>query len=143
MEHTTDNTTVDIEAGESDRFGILDSEISRRSPLVGGLAAVSISLTHPKFHEHEEASAVGRTIKFGYVAPETGPLSAFGAVNAFVIQALKSPPKNGVVLGGVRHPIEVIVKDSQSTDATAAAAANDRIKNDKSDVSSRAAFGTF
>ena len=114
---------AEVEASESDQGskGVLDSGLSRRSVLMGGLAAVSIPLTHSfSLKREEEIKKVGRTIKFGYVSPETGPLAAFGAADAFVIGNLKTLLGKGVIIDGVRHPIEVIVKDSQSTDATAA-----------------------
>jgi branched-chain amino acid transport system substrate-binding protein len=80
------------------------------------------------------AAKIGKTIKFGYVSPETGPLAAFGAADSFVIKALKPLLAKGVTVKGVTYPIEVIVRDSQSTDATAASVAQDLIKNDKVDV---------
>jgi branched-chain amino acid transport system substrate-binding protein len=108
--------------------------ISRRT-LLTGLAALSIPVSASLSSHHlEPMLKKGRTIKFGYVSPETGPLAAFGAADAFVINALKPILAKGIAIGGVHHPIEVIVKDSQSTDATAAAVANDLIKNNKVDI---------
>lgn len=60
-----------------------------------------------------------RTIKVGYVSPETGPLAAFGAADRFVINALHP------VL--TAHGIELEVRDSQSDPNRAAAVANDLI----------------
>jgi branched-chain amino acid transport system substrate-binding protein len=114
---------------------VRDGAISRRSMLMGSLAAMSVPLTHHLSLETlPELKKAGRTIKFGYVSPETGPLAAFGAADSFVIGNLKTLLRKGVIINGVRHPIEVLVKDSQSTDATAAAVANELIKSDKVDV---------
>jgi branched-chain amino acid transport system substrate-binding protein len=125
---TSENLEADHEAA-----GIQQVPISRRA-LLTGLAALSIPLADTRSLHLEPSVKKGRTIKFGYVSPETGPLAAFGAADAFVINALKPILAKGIVIGGVHHPIEVIVKDSQSTDATAAAVANDLIKNNKVDI---------
>jgi branched-chain amino acid transport system substrate-binding protein len=115
--------------------GLNRAPISRRT-LLTGLAAISVPLGGALASRRVEPlmRKKGRTIKFGYVSPETGPLAAFGAADSFVIGALKTILARGVLIDGVIHPIEVIVKDSQSTDATAAAVANDLIKNDKVDI---------
>ena len=135
MDMQQDETELEGSQSDQETRGVLDSGLSRRSVLMGGLAAVSIPLTHSfSLKREEEMKKVGRTIKFGYVSPETGPLAAFGAADAFVIGNLKTLLGKGVIINGVRHPIEVIVKDSQSTDATAASVADDLIKSDKIDV---------
>jgi branched-chain amino acid transport system substrate-binding protein len=135
MDMQQDKTELEGSQSDQETRGVLDSGLSRRSVLMGGLAAVSIPLTHSfSLKREEEMKKVGRTIKFGYVSPETGPLAAFGAADAFVIGNLKTLLGKGVIINGVRHPIEVIVKDSQSTDATAASVADDLIKSDKIDV---------
>lgn len=62
-----------------------------------------------------------RTIKVGYVSPETGPLAAFGAADRFVINSLQP-------LLAARG-IELAVRDSQSDPNRAASVANDLINN--------------
>ncbi|MFZ1063303.1 MAG: ABC transporter substrate-binding protein [Acidimicrobiales bacterium] len=114
-----------------------EREWSRRSLLQGGLAGLAaVGLSSAVDLEQAGANVIarGKTIKFGYVSPETGPLAPFGAADAFVISALKSLLAQGITIKGVNYPIEVIVKDSQSTDATAASVAEDLIKNDKVDI---------
>jgi branched-chain amino acid transport system substrate-binding protein len=114
-----------------------DREWSRRSLIQGGLAGVAaVGLSGIVDLEQAGAAATkkGKTIKFGYVSPETGPLAPFGAADAFVIAALKPLLAKGITIKGVNYPIEIIVKDSQSTDATAASVAADLIKNDKVDI---------
>jgi len=122
---------------ENNERSTSEREWSRRSLLQGGLAglaAVGLSGTLDLNQAGAAALAKGKTIKFGYVSPETGPLAPFGAADAFVISALKSLLAKGVTIKGVNYPIEIIVKDSQSTDATAATVAEDLIKNDKVDI---------
>ncbi|MGD1014747.1 MAG: ABC transporter substrate-binding protein [Acidimicrobiales bacterium] len=122
---------------ENNELSTPEREWSRRSLLQGGLAGLgAIGVGGAVELDQAGAAAVkrGKTIKFGYVSPETGPLAPFGAADAFVISALKSLLAKGVTIKGVNYPIEIIVKDSQSTDATAASVAEDLIKNDKVDV---------
>jgi branched-chain amino acid transport system substrate-binding protein len=134
MDNKISETTSDHSSADQESSGLERVPISRRT-LLTGMAALSIPLAGSMSTERlEPMLKKGRTIKFGYVSPETGPLAAFGAADSFVINALKPILAKGIVVRGVHHPIEVIVKDSQSTDATAAAVANDLIKNNKVDV---------
>ncbi|RFO96716.1 ABC transporter substrate-binding protein [Rhodoferax lacus] len=64
--------------------------------------------------------ATGRKIKIGYVTPQTGPLAGFGEVDNFVLQGINAAFKNGITVAGVNHPVEIIVKDSQSNPNRAA-----------------------
>jgi branched-chain amino acid transport system substrate-binding protein len=76
------------------------------------------------------SSSAGSTIKIGYVSPETGPLADFGQADAFVLSAMRSYfGKHGITVAGQKHPVEIIVKDSQSTDSEASTVANDLILN--------------
>ena len=76
----------------------------------------------------------GRTLRIGFVSPQTGPLAAFGEANRWTIESLKSKLAEGVVVNGMRHPIEVILKDSQSSPNRAAEVTNDLILKDKVDL---------
>jgi branched-chain amino acid transport system substrate-binding protein len=127
--------TSDDDSAAEQGTGLAHTPITRRS-LLTGLAAMTVPVGGALATRGVDPfmKKKGRTIKFGYVSPETGPLAAFGAADAFVIGALKTILARGVEIDGVIHPIEVIVKDSQSTDATAAAVADDLIKNDKVDI---------
>jgi branched-chain amino acid transport system substrate-binding protein len=62
----------------------------------------------------------GRKIKIGYVTPQTGPLAGFGEVDNFVLQGINAAFKSGITIAGVNHPVEIIVKDSQSNPNRAA-----------------------
>lgn len=62
----------------------------------------------------------GRKIKIGYVTPQTGPLAGFGEVDQFVLSGINSALKNGITIAGKIHPVEIIVKDSQSNPNRAA-----------------------
>jgi len=75
-----------------------------------------------------------RTIKLGFVSPQTGPLAAFGEADTFVIGQMREFFKNGLDVGGTKYPVEILVKDSQSNPNKAGEAAGDLILKDKIDL---------
>jgi branched-chain amino acid transport system substrate-binding protein len=75
-----------------------------------------------------------RKIKIGYVSPQTGPLAAFGEADKFVLANAMVALKAGIQVGGSVHPVEIIVKDSQSNPNRAAEVAGDLILKDKIDL---------
>ena len=75
-----------------------------------------------------------RKIKIGYVSPQTGPLAPFGEADKFVIEGVRQALKNGIAIGGKSHPVEIIVKDSQSNPNRAGEVAADLILKDKIDL---------
>ena len=77
----------------------------------------------------------GRAIKVGFVSPLTGPLAAFGETDQWLVEQWKAAVKDGVMCGdGLVHPIEIIIKDSQSDSNRAATVAGDLVTNDGIDV---------
>lgn len=71
------------------------------------------------------------TVKIGYVSPQTGPLAPFGEADKWVIEQMKSAFKDGIVIGGKKHAVQIILKDSQSNPNRAGEVANDLILKDK------------
>jgi branched-chain amino acid transport system substrate-binding protein len=53
-------------------------------------------------------------VKLGFVTPQSGPLFTFGDADGFVIDAVRQRFKDGLELGGRAHPLQILVKDSQS-----------------------------
>jgi branched-chain amino acid transport system substrate-binding protein len=90
--------------------GVLHS-ISRRRVLqgaaAGGLAAVAPALFRPAF-------AVPETVKIGLVGPRTGSLALFYQEMGWTIDAVKKFTGNEITINGTKHPLEIVVKDSQS-----------------------------
>ena len=78
--------------------------------------------------------AQARSIKLGYVSPQTGPLAAFAEADNFIIADFKEATKAGIKLGNATVPVEVVVKDSQSNPNRAAQVAKDLIVQDKIDL---------
>lgn len=71
------------------------------------------------------------TVKIGYVSPQTGALASFGETDKWVIEQMKTAFKDGIVIGGKKHSVQIILKDSQSNPNRAGEVANDLILKDK------------
>jgi branched-chain amino acid transport system substrate-binding protein len=78
--------------------------------------------------------AQGRAIKLGYVSPQTGPLAGFGEADAFILGGVRAALKDGLTIGGTAHPVEILVKDSQSDPNRAATVAGDLITGSEVDL---------
>ena len=74
------------------------------------------------------------TLKIGYVSPQTGPLAPFGEADKFVIGGVQALLKDGIVIGGRKHPAQVVVRDSQSNPNRAGEVAADLILKEKVDI---------
>ena len=70
-------------------------------------------------------------VKIGYVSPQTGPLAPFGEADRWVIEQMKAAFKDGLGVGGKKHEVQIILKDSQSNPNRAGEVANDLILKDK------------
>jgi len=70
-------------------------------------------------------------VKIGYVSPQTGPLAPFGEADKWVIEQMKAAFKDGIVIGGKKHDVQIVLKDSQSNPNRAGEVANDLILKDK------------
>src|SRR5215475_10504567 len=80
------------------------------------------------------AVAQAKTIKLGYVSPQTGPLAAFAEADNFIIANLKEATKGGIKIGNATYTVDVVVKDSQSNPNRAAEVAKELIVRDKIDL---------
>ncbi|MEY4415588.1 MAG: hypothetical protein RIQ53_2881 [Pseudomonadota bacterium] len=104
--------------------------LSRRALIKAAPAALATpALLHaPWVH------AAGPTVRIGYVSPQTGPLAAFAEPDKFTIEQFRKATAGGILIGGTRHTVELIVKDSQSNPNKAGSAAADLILRDKVDL---------
>jgi branched-chain amino acid transport system substrate-binding protein len=74
-----------------------------------------------------------RTLKVGYVSPQTGPLAGFGETDTFVLGgARKAVPS--LSIRGQSFPVDIVVRDSQSDPNRAAEVASRLILSDKVDL---------
>lgn len=103
--------------------------ITRRRALQG-LAATSLgTLAAPAVIGR--AFAAGSPIKLGFVSPETGPIAAFGSADEFILAGIRKTIGDGITINGVTHPIEILVRDSQSNPTRASEVAAELITKDK------------
>jgi branched-chain amino acid transport system substrate-binding protein len=75
-----------------------------------------------------------RAIRLGYVSPQSGPLVSFGEADAFVLGDVRARLRDGLSLGRRSHPVEILVKDSQSDPERAATVANDLLRRERIDL---------
>lgn len=75
-----------------------------------------------------------KSIKIGYVSPQTGPLAAFGEADQFIIDQMSRLLGEGIDIGGKKTSVTVIQKDSQSNPNRAGEVANELILQDKVDL---------
>src|SRR5215468_5794990 len=80
------------------------------------------------------AIAQAKTIKLGYVSPQTGPLAAFAEADNFIIANFKEATKEGLRVGNATYRVDVVVRDSQSNPNRAAEVAKELIVRDKIDL---------
>ncbi len=126
---------------------ITDKTVTRRDFLkVAGVAGAALGVagsgsvlaacgSSSSSSSASSSAGTGRTIKVGFVSPLTGPLAAFGEADQFCVEQWNAAVKGGIKCGdGQTHPIQIIVKDSQSDTNRAAQVAGDLITNDGVDV---------
>ena len=70
-------------------------------------------------------------IRLGYVSPQSGPLFAFGEADAFVVADVRRALAGGLKVGGRTHPVEILVRDSQSSPERAGDLARELITRDQ------------
>ncbi|WP_007518656.1 ABC transporter substrate-binding protein [Pseudofrankia saprophytica] len=77
-----------------------------------------------------------RPVRIGLVTPQSGALSSFADADLFVTDVLKNffTSNGGLSVGGTTHPVEIYIRDSQSTFARAAKAASQLISDDQVDI---------
>jgi branched-chain amino acid transport system substrate-binding protein len=102
--------------------------ISRRRVLNGAAAGVAAAATVGFWRP---AFAVPETVKIGLVGPRTGALALFYEEMGWAIDAVKKFIGNSITINGTKHPLEIVVKDSQSNPNRASEVAQELILNDK------------
>lgn len=80
------------------------------------------------------SSKKGKAFKIGYVSPQTGPLAIFAEPDKFTLAQVKEATKDGIMINGTSHPIEIIYKDSQSNSNRASEVASQLILDDEVDL---------
>src|SRR5262249_14650952 len=95
------------------------SGATRRSLLkaagLGGAAVGSGALASCSSGLKGSGTSTTETLKIGYVSPQTGPLASFAAADNYIISEVRKALSGGITAGGKKRNIEIVVKDSQST----------------------------
>jgi branched-chain amino acid transport system substrate-binding protein len=120
---------MDIQAACSKEISQSSKRISRRQFVQTSAGVVAAGSLIGK-----RAFAAPRPLKIGYISPETGPLAPFGEADAFIIDAIRKEIKGGIQAGGTTRPIEILVRDSQSSPNRCAEVTASLIKSDKVDL---------
>jgi branched-chain amino acid transport system substrate-binding protein len=106
--------------------------LSRRQVLkaaaAGGIAGASMPAVF------SPAIAVPETVKIGLVGPKTGPLALFYQEMSWAIDQAKKATGNSITVNGAKHPLEIVVKDSQSNPNRASEVAQELILQDKVNI---------
>src|SRR5208282_6191680 len=108
-----------------------DSLFNRRTFLKVSAATGAALVAGPVF---APAASAAKSIKLGYVSPQTGPLAAFAEADKFIISNFQNAVKGGLKVGNANYAVEVVVKDSQSNPNRAAEVAKELIVSDKIDL---------
>jgi branched-chain amino acid transport system substrate-binding protein len=88
--------------------------------MAGLLAAGSLFSRSP-------LAATRREFRIGFVSPRTGPLSIFAEPDMFVIEQVRRTLGDGIAIDGVKYPVEILYRDSESDPLKAAAQAQELI----------------
>ena len=103
------------------------TDVTRRRVVQGLSAAVAA----PAYIGRAYAA---KTIKLGFISPETGPIAAFGSADSFIVDEIRKTIGGGLDIGGKKIPVEILVRDSQSNPSRAAELAAELITKDKVDL---------
>jgi branched-chain amino acid transport system substrate-binding protein len=104
--------------------------LGRRRFVAGTAAAATLAALGPT----RPVRAANKSIKIGFVSPQTGPLAAFGEADAFTVQRVSALLAGGVATGAGKRPVEILLKDSQSSANRAAEVAASLIEKDNIDL---------
>jgi branched-chain amino acid transport system substrate-binding protein len=102
--------------------------IDRRKLMQSGVAALAAtSLVRP-------ALAAARTVKIGLVVPQTGPLAIFSEQVPWIVDQVMKATGGQVTIAGATHPLQIVLRDSQSNPNRAAEVAKNLILQEKVDI---------
>jgi branched-chain amino acid transport system substrate-binding protein len=125
--------SVVTESGEPVETAEASVDSAGRRKALQTIAATGLVAAAPAFLARQ-ARAAGRTIKIGFVSPETGPIAAFGEADDFVLAGVRKAIASGIIINGTQHPVTIIKKDSQSNPNRAAEVTTELINSDKVDL---------
>jgi branched-chain amino acid transport system substrate-binding protein len=78
------------------------------------LAGGAVGLAAAGCARPEVAASNDPVVRFGYVSPQSGTLAAFGEADNYVLGRMRAHFERGLAIGGRRHRVEILTRDSQS-----------------------------
>ncbi|MDT3438498.1 MULTISPECIES: ABC transporter substrate-binding protein [unclassified Pseudofrankia] len=123
-------------AASGQGFRFVDRRALLRLAGTAALAAPAGGLLAACSGSGSSTSSKIRPVRIGLVTPQSGALSSFADADLFVTDVLKDFFANngGLSVGSTTHPVEIYIRDSQSTFARAAKAASQLISDDQVDI---------
>jgi branched-chain amino acid transport system substrate-binding protein len=110
-----------------------DRRVDRRT-LLRRAGAASLALGLAPYVATTRAYAASRTIKIGWVSPLTGPLASFGEANKYTVNEMQKLFGKGLRVGKNTYPVEILLRDSQSSANRGATVAQNLILSDNVDL---------
>ncbi len=99
-----------------------------RRQVVGGAAAL---IATPPVLRVIPANAQSKILKIGFVSPASGPLAGFAESDNFILSQVRQVIGSGIASNGRTYPVQIIVKDSQSSANRASEVASELILGEK------------
>jgi branched-chain amino acid transport system substrate-binding protein len=108
-------------------IGLNRREFIKTGAAVGGAATLGLSM--PAILRAQEEA-----IKIGYITSLSGPRATFSEPSEFTVNKMKALFKDGLEIGGKKYPIEILIRDQQSSPIRAGEVGRDLILQDKVDI---------
>ncbi len=105
-----------------------------RGRLLKRAVAAGATLSLAPYIATSAYGASTRPVKIGWVAPLTGPLASFGEANRYTVGVMQKLFSKGIRVGTSVHPVEILLRDSQSNANRGATVAQSLILDDDIDL---------
>jgi len=80
------------------------------------------------------AIAQTKTLRIGFIAPLTGPYAALTTTHTYVVGAVRAALTKSLTIHGKQYPLEIIVRDNQSSSNRSSEVAADLVLSDGVDI---------
>jgi len=105
-----------------------------RAKLIRRAGTATFALGLAPYVATTRAFASTRTIKIGWVAPLTGNLASFGEANKYTVNEMQKLFGKGIRVGKNTYPVQILLRDSQSSTSRGASVAQSLILDDNVDL---------
>ncbi|SHG52549.1 amino acid/amide ABC transporter substrate-binding protein, HAAT family [Kaistia soli DSM 19436] len=112
---------------DTQKRGLSRRQLIQSSALVGGSAA--LNLFAPNI-----VRAAETTIKIGYITSLSGPRATFSEPAQYTVDTMKALLRDGLEIGGTKYPVEILMRDQQSSPTRAGEVGRDLILQDQVDI---------